>query len=135
MVRVIMVIRKKMEPNGHQARVIGHHLAQNEEIPISGYWDRSLDGLTHWQMDWQKHKTFKYISYILGFTFYRVIIVTIDCIVDVVICWHPPADDIPRCEVPTTDFYMIVPQMTSTEQLAMVINYLAIGWTLAGYWL
>ena len=38
--------QKKMEPNGHQSRIIAHHLAHVEEIPTSGYWDMSSDGLT-----------------------------------------------------------------------------------------
>ena len=37
----------------------------------------------------------------------------------------------PVCEVPETDFYM----MTSTDQSALGIGYLAIGQPSAGYWL
>ena len=44
-----------MEPNGHQSWVIGHHLAQVEEIPTSSYRDVSLDrltdGLTFYQIE------------------------------------------------------------------------------------
>ena len=35
-----------MEPNGHQSQVIGHHLAQVEDIPTTSHRDMSLDGLT-----------------------------------------------------------------------------------------
>ena len=37
---------KKKELNGHQSWVIGHHLAQVEEVPTNSYWDINSDGLT-----------------------------------------------------------------------------------------
>ena len=37
---------EKMEPNRHQSWVIGHHLAQIEEIPTGGYRDMSSGGRT-----------------------------------------------------------------------------------------
>ena len=34
----------------------------------------------------------------------------------------------PVCEVPKTDFCIILPQLTSTDQSALAIGYLIIGW-------
>ena len=58
-----------IKPNGHQSRVIGHHLAHVEEILTSGYRDISSDRLT------DRNTTYFNISDILGFTFYGVIMV------------------------------------------------------------
>ena len=97
----------------------------------------SLDELTDWRTDWQKHETFSYISYILGFTFYGVITVNqFYCGYDML---HSFMDEkrhqlvtYPVCKVPKNDFYVIWPQVTGTEQSNLAISYLAIGWPLAG---
>ena len=44
--------QQKIKPNGHQSRVIDHHLAQTEGIPTRSYQDMSLDRLTEWAMGW-----------------------------------------------------------------------------------
>ena len=100
-----MVIRK-MEPSGHQSRVIGHHLAKVEEILTRDYerrWTyRLMNGLTETQD-----------MLILGFTFHDVTIVNqlycgcCDMLFMFIDEKHHQLVTYPVCEVPKTDLCMI----------------------------
>ena len=115
-----------MEPNRHQSRVIGHHLALVEEIPTSGYWDMSLNGQKDWQTDWLETQDILIL--------YGVIIVNqlycgcCDMLSIFMDKKHHQLVTYPVCEMPKTDFLYDLPTIDQYWPVSL-------GYQLSGYWL